>query len=74
MIQDGLAKVRIEALDLKELDRLVEYYSDKEHPGLRIRPYYQGIGILKRELNLNLAHYIPDYIKIYHPDIQLVIK
>lgn len=43
MIQDGLAKVRIEAVDLDELDRLVEYYADKEHPGLRIRPYYRKI-------------------------------
>ncbi|MDO8968893.1 septal ring lytic transglycosylase RlpA family protein [Algoriphagus sp.] len=72
MIQDGLAKVRIEAVDLKELDRLVEYYSDKEHPGLRIRPYYQGIEILKRELNLNLVHYTPDCIKIFPSDFQLV--
>jgi rare lipoprotein A len=47
MIQDGLAKVRIEAVNLYQLEKLVEYYADKEHPGLRIRPYYQGIAILK---------------------------
>jgi rare lipoprotein A len=74
MIQDGLAKVRIEAVDLEQLDKLVEYYADKEHSGLRIRPYYQGIAILKRELNLNLVRYTPDYIKIFPTDFQLVKK
>ena len=32
--QDGLAQARIEAVNLHELDRLVEYYADKEHPGV----------------------------------------
>lgn len=54
MVQDGLAKVRIEALDLEELDRLVEYYADKEHPGLRIRPFHRGIPSPKREIDLSL--------------------
>ncbi|TDQ14786.1 rare lipoprotein A [Algoriphagus boseongensis] len=54
MVQDGLAKVRIEALDLDELDRLVEYYSDKEHSGLRIRPFHRVVPISKRELDLSL--------------------
>ncbi|GMQ26147.1 hypothetical protein Aoki45_28290 [Algoriphagus sp. oki45] len=54
MIQDGLAKVRIEAVDLDQLDRLVEYYADKEHPGLRIRPYYRSIAAPKREIDLSL--------------------
>ncbi|MFN3998253.1 septal ring lytic transglycosylase RlpA family protein [Algoriphagus sp.] len=72
MIQDGLAKVRIEAVDLGQLEKLVEYYADKEHPGLRIRPYYQGISLLKRELNLNLVRYTPDYNKIFTADFQLV--
>lgn len=60
MVGDGLAKVRIEAVDLDELDRLVEYYKDKEHPGLRIRPYYRGIRMPKRELSLNLVSYEPN--------------
>ena len=55
-----IGKVRIEAVDLDQLDRLVEYYADKEHPGLRIRPYYQGIGIPKRTLDLTIVRYIPD--------------
>lgn len=74
MIQDGLAKVRIEAVDLDQLDQLVEYYADKEHPGLRIRPYYQGIKIPKRSLDLNLVRYIPDKVKIFPTDFQVVKK
>ncbi len=54
MVQDGLAKVRIEALDLDELDRLVDYYADKEHSGLRIRPFHRVVPIPKRELDLSL--------------------
>lgn len=54
MVRDGLARVRIEAVDLDELDRLVEYYKDKEHPGLRIRPYYRGIEVSDREPDLRL--------------------
>ncbi|SEF58160.1 hypothetical protein SAMN03080598_00709 [Algoriphagus boritolerans DSM 17298 = JCM 18970] len=66
-----LEKVRFDTVDLGQI---VEYYADKEHPGLRIRRYYQGIGILKRGLNLNLVHYIPDYYKIYTFDFQVVKK
>lgn len=54
MIQDGLAKVRIEAADLDQLEKLVEYYADKEHPGLRIRPYYEMIIIPERKLDMRL--------------------
>lgn len=60
MVQDGLAKVRIEALDLDELDRLVEYYADKEHSGLRIRPYYRGIKAPQSGLDLSLKIVKPD--------------
>lgn len=52
MIRDGLAQVRIEAVDLDQLDRLVEFYANKEHTGLRIRSYYQGIIIPRRGLDL----------------------
>lgn len=55
MVRDGLAKVRIEAVDLDQLEKLVDYYSDKEHPGLRIRPYYQGIEVKPRELDMRLT-------------------
>ena len=72
MIQDGLAKVRIEAVNLDQLDKLVEYYEDKEHTELRIRRYYQGIKIPKRTLDLNLLRYIPDDNKIFPTDFQVV--
>ncbi|SDA92400.1 rare lipoprotein A [Algoriphagus alkaliphilus] len=72
MIQDGLAKVRIEAVDLDQLDKLVEYYAEKEHLGLRIRPYYQGIVLPKRTLDLNLAEFQTEEFKNYPPDFQLV--
>jgi rare lipoprotein A len=54
MVQDGLARVKIEALDLDELDRLIEYYADKEHPGIRLRPYHRGVPSPNRVLDLGL--------------------
>jgi rare lipoprotein A len=54
MVRDGLAKVRIEAADLDQLDKLVEYFEDEELHGLRIRPYYRGIVMPERELDRNL--------------------
>lgn len=59
MIRDGLAQVRIEAVDLDQLDRLVEYYADKEHSGLRIRPYYRTIPAPRREIDLSLQKVNP---------------
>jgi rare lipoprotein A len=56
----------------KELEKLVEYYADKEHPGLRIRPYYQGIVILKGELDFNLVQYQTKKEENFIPDFQLV--
>lgn len=55
MVRDGLANVRIEAVDLDQLQKLVEYFEDKEHPGLRIRPYYQGIAAPDRDLNFTVG-------------------
>ncbi|WP_111670651.1 septal ring lytic transglycosylase RlpA family protein [Algoriphagus litoralis] len=58
MIQDGLAKVRIEAVDLDELEKLVEYYAGKEHPGLRIRPYYKAIIVPERKLDIRILAFM----------------
>lgn len=74
MIQDGLAQVRIEAVDLDQLDQLVEYYEDKEHPGLRIRPYYQGIEMPKRTLDLSLVRFLPGNFENFPADFQVVKK
>ncbi|WP_343849772.1 septal ring lytic transglycosylase RlpA family protein [Algoriphagus jejuensis] len=54
MVQDGLAKVKIEALDLDELDRLIAYYQDRDSSPLRLRPYYRIIQMPQRELDLRL--------------------
>ena len=54
-----IGKIRIEAVDLDQLDRLVEYYADKEHPGLRIRPYYRSISVPRRELDLRVKRVNP---------------
>jgi rare lipoprotein A len=58
MIRDGLAPVRIEAVDLDELDRLVEYYKEREHPGLRIRPYYRTIALPATQPNIDIAAFL----------------
>ncbi|HSF53527.1 MAG TPA: septal ring lytic transglycosylase RlpA family protein [Algoriphagus sp.] len=55
MVRDGLAQVRIEAVDLDQLEKLVEYYTDKEHQGLRIRPYYEAIVLPEREPDSRLT-------------------
>ena len=60
MVYDGLAQVRIEALDLDELDRLIEYYLDKDHAPLRLRPYYRGIQAPRLALDLSLKKVNPN--------------
>lgn len=62
MVRDGLARVRIEAVDLDQLDKLVEYFEDKELHGLRIRPYYRGIVMPERGLDMNLNKVNPSDI------------
>jgi rare lipoprotein A len=45
MLRDGLGTVKIEAVDLDQLDKLIQYFEGKPHPNLRLRPYYRGIII-----------------------------
>lgn len=54
MLRDGVGNVRIEAIDLDQLDQLVDYFADREHPRLRIRRYYRWIPTPKREMDLKL--------------------
>lgn len=63
MVRDGLANVRIEAADLAQLEKLVEYYAEKEHPGLRIRPYYQGIEVKPMDLDLRISKFEPKQLE-----------
>ena len=54
MLRDGLGTVKIEAIDLIELDKLIEYFEGKPHPNLRLRPYYRGIIIPFTKDSFNL--------------------
>jgi rare lipoprotein A len=54
LIQPGYAQVRIEAMDLEELDRLIGHFAEKENSGLRLRPYYLGIAAPRVEPDFRL--------------------
>jgi rare lipoprotein A len=45
MLRDGVGNVRIEAIDLDQLDKLIQYFEGKPHPNLRLRPYYRPIMV-----------------------------
>jgi len=54
MLRDGVGNVRIEAIDLDQLDKLIQYFEGKPHPNLRLRPYYRGIIIPFTKDSFNL--------------------
>lgn len=54
MLRDGVGNVKIEAIDLLELDKLIEYFEGKPHPNLRLRPYYRGIIVPFTKDSFNL--------------------
>jgi len=43
MIREGLVRVTIDAVDVAQMNRLVDFFEGKPHPGLRLRRYYQEI-------------------------------
>jgi hypothetical protein len=45
MTRDGLGQVRIEVIDLDQLDKLIKYFENRPHPNLRLRPYYRPIMV-----------------------------
>lgn len=45
MLRDGIGNVRIEAIDLDQLDKLIKYFEGRPHPNIRLRPYYRAIEI-----------------------------
>jgi len=53
-IRDGLGTVRIEVIDLDQLDKLIQYFEGRPHPNLRLRPYYRGIIIPFTKDSFNL--------------------
>lgn len=54
MIRLGLVKVDIEVTS-EEMDRLIEYFEEREDPGLRLRPVYQPIRFQKTKMEWSLA-------------------
>ena len=54
MIRDGLAKVRIEVMDLEEIDRLAGYFEGRERLDLRLRPYARSLPVPIRTIDLGL--------------------
>jgi rare lipoprotein A len=45
MIREGLVKVTIEANSVAQMNRLVDYFEGKPHPGLRLRRYFPIITV-----------------------------
>lgn len=45
MLRDGIGQVRIEAIDLDQLDKLIKYFEHRPHPNLRLRPYKRAVEI-----------------------------
>ncbi|MFC5193113.1 septal ring lytic transglycosylase RlpA family protein [Algoriphagus aquatilis] len=60
LIGPGFAQVRIEALNLDELDSLIAHYEGREKWGLRLRPYARLVALPRRELNLALKMIKPE--------------
>ena len=54
MLRDGVGNVRIEAIDLDQLDKLIKYFEGKPHPNLRLRPFYRGIIVPFTKDSFNL--------------------
>ena len=54
MLRDGVGSVRIEVIDLDQLDKLIKYFEGKPHPNLRLRPYFRGIIIPFTKDSFNL--------------------
>jgi rare lipoprotein A len=54
MLRDGVGNVRIEAIDLDQLDKLIKYFEGRPHPNLRLRPYYRGIIVPFTKDSFNL--------------------
>lgn len=45
MIREGLIRVKIEANSVPQMNRLVDYFEGKPHPGLRLRRYFPIITV-----------------------------
>lgn len=59
LLGPGFAPVRIEAMDLDELDRLIGYFEEREKLGLRLRPYERSVTLPSRKPDLALKKIKP---------------
>lgn len=55
MIPLGLVEVDIEVTSPEEMDRLIEYFKEREDPGLRLRPIYQPVKFERMPIKWPLA-------------------
>ncbi len=55
MIRLGLVEVTIQAANPDEMDRLIDYFDDRENPGLRLRPIYRAVEFVKMAMKWPFA-------------------
>jgi rare lipoprotein A len=48
MVRMGLCQVRLSAASSEEMDKLIAYYEARENPGLRLRPIYFPVVIVRQ--------------------------
>lgn len=77
MVRMGLCQVRLSAASPEEMDALIAYYETRENPGLRLRPIYFPVAIVRQRESwplprLELAHLRPEIVP--RSQIQPVIK
>jgi len=48
MVSMGLCQVRLSAASPEEMDALIAYYETRENPGLRLRPIYFPVVIVRQ--------------------------
>jgi rare lipoprotein A len=48
MVRMGLCQVRLSAASPEEMDALIAYYETRENPGLRLRPIYFPVVIVRQ--------------------------
>lgn len=77
MVRMGLCQVRLSAASPEEMDTLIAYYETRENPGLRLRPIYSPVAIVRQRESwplprLELAHLRPEIVP--RSEIQPVIK
>ncbi len=63
MIPLGLVEVDIEVTSPEEMDRLIEYFKEREDPGLRLRPVYQPVKFERIPMKWPLARLAKEKLK-----------